>query len=89
MVRHLEVRVAAVDDAPAMGLAMVESFLDAHRGQLPEAAHQKRADEWTPEVSAAGWARALTTLATLLSSTGPNAVIVTRSGMSVPWPPSV
>ena len=61
--RHFEVRVAAVDDAPAMGLVMVESFLHAHRGQMPDAAYQKRVDEWTPEVSAAGWARALAALA--------------------------
>jgi GNAT superfamily N-acetyltransferase len=63
MVRDFEVRVAAVDDAPAMGRVMVESFLDAHRGQMPDAAYQKRVDEWTPEVSAAGWARALAELA--------------------------
>ena len=60
--RHFEVRVAAVDDAPAMGRVMVESFLDAHRGQMPDAAYQKRVDEWTPEVSAAGWARGLADL---------------------------
>ena len=38
---------------------MVESFLYAHRGQMPVAAFQKRVDEWTPEVSAGGWARVL------------------------------
>ena len=42
---------------------MVESFLSAHRGQMPDAAFQKRVEEWTPEVSAAGWARALTGIA--------------------------
>jgi len=61
--RPFDVRVAAVDDAPALGLVMVESFLDAHRGQMPDAAYQKRVDEWTPDVSAAGWARALAELA--------------------------
>ena len=48
-----------LDDASAMGQVMVESFLSAHRGQMPEAAWQKRASDWTPEVSARGWARAL------------------------------
>jgi ribosomal protein S18 acetylase RimI-like enzyme len=38
---------------------MVESWLSAHRGQMPEAAWQKRVSEWTPEVSARGWAGAL------------------------------
>ncbi len=42
---------------------MVDSFLSAHRGQMPDAAFQKRVDEWTPEVSAAAWARALADLA--------------------------
>jgi ribosomal protein S18 acetylase RimI-like enzyme len=38
---------------------MVESWLTAHRGQIPDAAWQKRVDEWTPEVSGAAWARLL------------------------------
>jgi len=63
IVRHFEVRVATVDDAPAMGRVMVESFLSAHRGQMPDAAYQKRVDEWTPEVSATAWAKALAELA--------------------------
>src|SRR3954451_7230624 len=46
-----------------MGSVMVESFLSAHRGQMPDAAFRKRVEEWTPEVSAAGWARALTGIA--------------------------
>jgi GNAT superfamily N-acetyltransferase len=59
----MKVRDAVVDDAPAMGRVMVESFLAAHRGHMPEAAFQKRVEEWTPEVSARGWARALSQLA--------------------------
>lgn len=39
---------------------MVDSFLSAHRGQMPDAAWQQRVDEWMPEVSARGWARAIT-----------------------------
>ncbi len=56
----MKIRVAVPADAPAMGRVMVDSFLAAHRGQMPDAAWQQRADEWTPEVSARGWARALT-----------------------------
>jgi GNAT superfamily N-acetyltransferase len=62
-VRNLKIRVAAADDAPAMGLVMVESFLSAHRGQMPDAAFQQRVAEWTPEVSARGWARAMAKIA--------------------------
>jgi GNAT superfamily N-acetyltransferase len=40
-----------------MGRVMVETWLSAHRGQMPDAAWQKRAEEWTPQVSADGWAR--------------------------------
>jgi ribosomal protein S18 acetylase RimI-like enzyme len=56
----MRIRPAVLDDAPAMGSVMVASFLAAHRGQMPEAAWQQRLDEWTPEVSARGWARAIT-----------------------------
>jgi ribosomal protein S18 acetylase RimI-like enzyme len=54
----MKIRLAVPDDAPAMGRVMVDSFLSAHRGQMPDAAWQKRVDEWTPDVSARGWARA-------------------------------
>ncbi len=55
----MKVRAAVLDDAPAMGRVMVEAWLAAHRGQLPDAAWQKRVDEWTPDVSARAWARLL------------------------------
>lgn len=42
-----------------MGRVMVDSFLSAHQGQMPDAAWQKRVDEWTPDVSARGWAGAI------------------------------
>ena len=51
------IRAAAADDSPALGRVMVESWLSAHRGLIPDAAWQKRADEWTPEVSAEAWLR--------------------------------
>lgn len=52
-----KIRGAAVDDAPALGRVLVESWLPAHRGLIPDAAWQKRADEWTPEVSTEAWLR--------------------------------
>lgn len=51
---------ATAEDAPALGRLMVESWLSAHRDQVPEEAWRERAAEWTPEVSARGWARVLT-----------------------------
>jgi GNAT superfamily N-acetyltransferase len=56
----MKVRAAAVHDAPAMGRVMVEAWLSAHRGQMPNEAWQKRVDEWTPDVSARAWVRLLT-----------------------------
>ena len=56
----MRIRAAMVDYAPAMGRVMVDSWLSAHRGQMPDAAWRKRVDEWTPAVSARGWARTLT-----------------------------
>jgi GNAT superfamily N-acetyltransferase len=53
----MEIRAAVAADAPALGRVMVGSFLAAHRGQMPEAAWQKRVREWTPEVSAEAWTR--------------------------------
>ena len=38
---------------------MVPSWLSAHRGQIPDAAWQKRVEDWTPDVSASAWARLL------------------------------
>lgn len=56
----MRVRAAVVEDASAMGCLMVEAYLSAHRDQLPDAAWQRRVDEWTPEVSARAWARTIT-----------------------------
>src|SRR5205823_3130519 len=56
---QMRIRVAVGDDAPAMGRVMVESWLSAHRGQMPDGAWRKRLEEWTPEVSARAWSRTL------------------------------
>jgi ribosomal protein S18 acetylase RimI-like enzyme len=57
------IRPAREADAPAMGRAMVDTYLAAHQGQMPAEAWAKRAEEWTPEVSARGWARTLREIA--------------------------
>ncbi|MEZ4733056.1 MAG: GNAT family N-acetyltransferase [Caldilineaceae bacterium] len=53
------IRPAQVTDAPAMGRVMVDTYLTAHHGQMPEEAWQKRKAEWTYDVSARNWARAI------------------------------
>lgn len=58
------IRAAHEADAPAMGQVMVTTYMAAHRDQMPAEAWAKRAEEWTPEVSADGWARALREIAT-------------------------
>jgi ribosomal protein S18 acetylase RimI-like enzyme len=57
------IRAAREADAPAMGQVMVTTYLAAHRDQMPEEAWTKRAEEWTPEESAQGWARTLREIA--------------------------
>jgi ribosomal protein S18 acetylase RimI-like enzyme len=58
------IRAAREADAPAMGRIMVTTYLAAHHDQMPAEAWAKRAEEWTPEVSAQGWARTLHEIAT-------------------------
>ena len=57
------VRLARVEDAPAMARVTVDTFLSAHRGQMPEATWTKRKEEWTYEVSEHSWARTLREIA--------------------------
>src|SRR5215208_3545700 len=57
------IRAAHEADAPAMGQVMVATYLAAHRDQQPAEVWAKRAEEWTPEVSAQGWARTLREIA--------------------------
>lgn len=59
----MHTRGALPEDAPALGHLMVESWLTAHRGQVPDAVWLARNTEWTPEVSARGWARVMTDIA--------------------------
>jgi ribosomal protein S18 acetylase RimI-like enzyme len=57
------VRLAQVEDAPAMARVTVDTFLSAHRGQMSEEAWMKRKEEWTYEVSERSWARTLREIA--------------------------
>lgn len=56
-------RTACEADAPAMGRVGVESYLAAHRDQMPAVVWEKRAREWTPELSAQNWVRTLREIA--------------------------
>jgi ribosomal protein S18 acetylase RimI-like enzyme len=53
------IRLAREADAPAMAGVMVDTFLAAHHGQMPEAAWIKRKEEWTYAVSEESWAGTL------------------------------
>lgn len=57
------IRNAQETDAPAMGRVMVETYLRAHKGQVPDAAWRSRQAEWTSEESAASWARSIRRIA--------------------------
>jgi ribosomal protein S18 acetylase RimI-like enzyme len=55
----IRIRTAQLEDTEAMGHCMVDTFLVAHRDHMPAEAWQRRHDEWTYEVSAAGWTRTI------------------------------
>ncbi len=57
------IRVAHEADSPATGRVMVATYVAAHRDHMPAEVWAKRAQEWTPEVSAHGWARTLRAIA--------------------------
>lgn len=57
------IRNAHEADAPAMGRVMVETYLRAHKGQVPDAAWRSRQEEWSAEESAAAWARSIRAIA--------------------------
>ena len=59
----MNIRPAQLEDAPAMARVMVDTYLAAHRGQMPEAAWQKRKDEWGYAESEAGWRRTIAAIA--------------------------
>lgn len=55
----MQVREALLSDVMPMAQVMVDSFLVAHRGQIPEALWKWRQQEWTYAVSAQGLERIL------------------------------
>ena len=57
------IRNAHEADAPAMGRVMVETYLRAHKGQVPDAAWRSRQEEWSAAESAAAWARSIREIA--------------------------
>src|SRR5437867_3700101 len=59
------IRLAREEDAAAMARVTVDTFLAAHREQLPAQLWAKRAQEWTYEVSEQGWLRTLRCLSDL------------------------
>ncbi|MFN8443444.1 MAG: GNAT family N-acetyltransferase [Caldilineaceae bacterium] len=59
----MNIRPAQLKDAPAMARVMVDTYLTAHHGQIPEAAWQKRKDEWGYAESEAGWRRSISAIA--------------------------
>jgi ribosomal protein S18 acetylase RimI-like enzyme len=60
---YMLIRIAREEDAPAMGRVMVDTYLAAHRDQIPAEVWAKRAQEWTYEVSEQGWAQTLREIA--------------------------
>ena len=64
----MRVRAANLSDVAAMARVMVDTFLAAHRGQIPEQVWKWRQKEWTYAVSAQGWERALQGIANGTSS---------------------
>jgi ribosomal protein S18 acetylase RimI-like enzyme len=51
----IHIRPAKITDAPALAQVMVDTWLSAHRGQIPEGQWQRRQAEWTYAVSERGW----------------------------------
>jgi ribosomal protein S18 acetylase RimI-like enzyme len=49
------IRPARLEDAPAMGRVMVDTWFAAHRDQVPAAALQERLENWTAQDSQRAW----------------------------------
>jgi ribosomal protein S18 acetylase RimI-like enzyme len=52
---NINVRPAKAKDAPAMAHVIVDTWLSAHRGQIPDGQWKRRRNEWTYAVSERGW----------------------------------
>jgi ribosomal protein S18 acetylase RimI-like enzyme len=75
----MRIREATLSDAVAMSHVIVDSFLTAHRGQIPEEVWNSRRQNWTYEVSAQGWER---TLKDIADSTNPQECVYVAEGNS-------
>jgi GNAT superfamily N-acetyltransferase len=51
----VQIRPAQVADTPGMARVMVDTWLEAHRGQVPEGQWERRRAEWTYDVSERSW----------------------------------
>jgi len=59
----MNVRIARLEDAPAMARVMVDTYAPAHRGQVPEEVLTRKYADWGYEVSERAWARDLREIA--------------------------
>ena len=59
----IEIREAYSDDAPAMARLVVDTWLEAHHGQMPDHLWEARRSDWTYDESEQGWRRALASIA--------------------------
>lgn len=57
------IRPATMADATAMAQVMVDTWLAAHRGQVPDGQWQRRREEWSYADSERGWRNLLTEIA--------------------------
>lgn len=60
---RMTIREANQSDAVGMGRVLVDTFMAAHRGQIPEEDWEARKQNWTHEVSAKGWEQTLRNIA--------------------------
>ncbi|HLK60062.1 MAG TPA: GNAT family N-acetyltransferase [Chthonomonadaceae bacterium] len=75
----MRVRQANLSDVAAMARVGVDSFLAAHKGQIPEPVYQWRKEQWTYAESAQGWERLLHEIA---DGTNPYACVYVAEGES-------
>src|SRR5262245_49343879 len=59
----MHVRLAQESDARGMARVMVDTYMRAHKGQIPEEVWLKRREEWTDQVSEQAWAGTLRDIA--------------------------
>jgi ribosomal protein S18 acetylase RimI-like enzyme len=57
------IRPATEADAPALGPVMVDTYMAAHKGQVPDEAWQRRKQAWSYEISANAFARDIRNIA--------------------------